>query len=111
MAPPPAGPPGEHIDGESLADVRKRLVPYWEAVIAADLRTGRTTLVVAHGNSLRALCMHLDDLSAAQVSALNIPTGAPLHYQLDETLTPVVAGGEYLANPSVPGSQRVGLQA
>jgi 2,3-bisphosphoglycerate-dependent phosphoglycerate mutase len=55
--------------------------------------------------------MHLDDLSAAQVSALNIPTGAPLHYQLDETLTPVVAGGEYLANPSVPGSQRVGLQA
>lgn len=96
MTPPPAGPPGEHVDGESLADVRKRLVPYWSAEIAAGLRVGRTTLVVAHGNSLRALCMHLDDLTPEQVSALNIPTGAPLRYQLDPTLRPIVAGGEYL---------------
>jgi 2,3-bisphosphoglycerate-dependent phosphoglycerate mutase len=98
--PPPAGPPGEHIDGESLADVRKRLVPYWTAEIAAHLRAGRTTLVVAHGNSLRALCMHLDGLTADQVSALNIPTGAPLRYDLDETLRPILAGGTYLESSS-----------
>lgn len=100
MVPPPAGPPGEHVDGESLADVRKRLVPYWEAEIFAELRAGRTTLVVAHGNSLRALCMHLDGLTAEQVSSLNIPTGAPLCYELDETLAPLVAGGVYLGSPS-----------
>jgi 2,3-bisphosphoglycerate-dependent phosphoglycerate mutase len=99
-APPPAGPQGEHIDGESLADVRKRLVPYWTAEIAAHLRAGRTTLVVAHGNSLRALCMHLDDLTADQISALNIPTGAPLRYELDEALAPLVAGGVYLGSSS-----------
>lgn len=99
-APPPAGPPGEHIDGESLAEVRKRLVPYWSAEIAAHLRAGRTTLVVAHGNSLRALCMHLDDLTAEQVSTLNIPTGVPLRYELDESLAPLVAGGVYLGSSS-----------
>jgi 2,3-bisphosphoglycerate-dependent phosphoglycerate mutase len=105
MTPPPAGPPGEHVDGESLADVRKRLVPYWDAEIVADLRAGRTTLVVAHGNSLRALCMHLDGLTAEQVSALNIPTGAPLRYALDQTLRPIVAGGEYLSLASAPTTQ------
>jgi 2,3-bisphosphoglycerate-dependent phosphoglycerate mutase len=111
MTPPPAGPPGEHIDGESLADVRKRLVPYWKAEIVAGLRVGRTTLVVAHGNSLRVLCMHLDGLTAEQVSALNIPTGAPLRYELDEALTPVIAGGEYLDLASAPMSQQVDRQA
>jgi len=111
MVPPPAGPPGEHVDGESLADVRKRLVPYWAAEIVADLRAGRTTLVVAHGNSLRALCMHLDGLTAEQVSALNIPTGAPLRYELDEALVPVIAGGEYLDLASAPMSQQVDRQA
>jgi 2,3-bisphosphoglycerate-dependent phosphoglycerate mutase len=110
MVPPPAGPPGEHIDGESLADVRRRLVPYWEAEIVADLWAGRTTLVVAHGNSLRALCMHLEDLTAEQVSVLNIPTGAPLRYDLDETLVPVIPGGEYLDPASAPRSQQVDLQ-
>lgn len=111
MVPPPAGPAGEHIDGESLADVRNRLVPYWEAEIVADLRAGRTTLVVAHGNSLRALCMHLDGLTAGQVSALNIPTGAPLRYDLDETLVPVIPGGEYLDPMRAPRSPQVDLQA
>jgi 2,3-bisphosphoglycerate-dependent phosphoglycerate mutase len=111
MTPPPAGPPGEHIDGESLADVRKRLVPYWRAEIVADLWVGRTTLVVAHGNSLRALCMHLDGLTAEQVSALNIPTGAPLHYELDEALVPVTPGGEYLDLASAPTSHQVDRQA
>jgi 2,3-bisphosphoglycerate-dependent phosphoglycerate mutase len=100
MVPPPAGPAGEHIDGESLADVRRRLVPYWDAEIVADLRAGHTTLVVAHGNSLRALCMHLDGLTADQVSTLNIPTGVPLRYDLDEMLVPLVAGGDYLGSSS-----------
>lgn len=99
-APPPAGPPGEHIDGESLADVRKRLIPYWTAEIAPRLRAGRTTLLVAHGNSLRALCMHLDDLTPEKVSALNIPTGTPLRYELDDMLAPLVAGGVYLGSSS-----------
>jgi 2,3-bisphosphoglycerate-dependent phosphoglycerate mutase len=67
--------------------------------------------VVAHGNSLRALCMHLDGLTAEQVSALNIPTGAPLHYELDEALVPVTAGGEYLDLASAPTSHQVDRQA
>jgi 2,3-bisphosphoglycerate-dependent phosphoglycerate mutase len=96
VAAPAAGPPGADVDGESLADVRRRAVPYWDSEIAADLRAGRTTLVVAHGNSLRALCMHLDALSPGQVMALDIPTGVPLHYQLGDGLTPLVAGGTYL---------------
>ncbi|MDT7707185.1 MAG: 2,3-bisphosphoglycerate-dependent phosphoglycerate mutase [Pseudonocardiales bacterium] len=81
---------------ESLADVRTRLVPYWDDAIAPDLRAGRTTLVVAHGNSLRALCMHLDALTEGQVALLEIPTGVPLRYDLDADLRPVVPGGTYL---------------
>ena len=81
---------------ESLAAVRRRLVPYWQDAIAADLAAGHATLVVAHGNSIRALCMHLDGLTPQQVSSLHIPTGVPLRYDLDEALTPVVPGGAYL---------------
>jgi 2,3-bisphosphoglycerate-dependent phosphoglycerate mutase len=81
---------------ESLAAVRRRLVPYWQDAIAADLAAGRTTLVVAHGNSLRALCMHLDGLTPQQVSSLHIPTGVPLRYDLDDAFTPAVRGGRYL---------------
>lgn len=81
---------------ESLADVRRRIVPYWQDAIAADLHAGRCALVIAHGNSLRALCMHLDRLTAAEVAGLNIPTGAPLRYDLDSTGRPLVRGGAYL---------------
>jgi 2,3-bisphosphoglycerate-dependent phosphoglycerate mutase len=81
---------------ESLAAVRRRLVPYWQDAIAADLAAQHATLVVAHGNSLRALCMHLDGLTPHEVSALHIPTGVPLRYDLAETLTPLVPGGVYL---------------
>ena len=81
---------------ESLAAVRRRLMPYWQDAIAADLSAGRVTLVVAHGNSLRALCMHIDDLTPERVRTLHIPTGVPLRYDLDDTLTPVVSGGVYL---------------
>jgi 2,3-bisphosphoglycerate-dependent phosphoglycerate mutase len=89
-------PASELPTTESLAAVRRRLVPYWQDAIAADLAAGHATLVVAHGNSLRALCMHLDGLTPQQVSSLHIPTGAPLRYDLDDTLTPSVRGGVYL---------------
>lgn len=82
--------------GESLADVRARLVPYWQDFIMADLTAGRVPLVVAHGNSLRALCMHLDRLSAEEVRAVEIPTGVPLRYDLDRNARPLVRGGTYL---------------
>ncbi|MCW2599227.1 MAG: phosphoglyceromutase [Frankiales bacterium] len=81
---------------ECLADVVDRLLPYWYDEIVPDLRAGETVLVAAHGNSLRALVMHLDGLSPEQVVELNIPTGQPLRYDLDDDLQPVVPGGAYL---------------
>ncbi|GGO92350.1 2,3-bisphosphoglycerate-dependent phosphoglycerate mutase [Nocardioides phosphati] len=81
---------------ECLKDVVERLVPYWEGEIVPDLKAGKTVLVTAHGNSLRALVKHLDGISDEDIAALNIPTAQPLVYRLDESLTPLVAGGEYL---------------
>jgi 2,3-bisphosphoglycerate-dependent phosphoglycerate mutase len=81
---------------ECLKDVVARMLPYWEAEIVPDLRSGRTVLVAAHGNSLRALVKHLDDIGDAEIAGLNIPTGIPLLYRLDEDLTPTVRGGTYL---------------
>ena len=81
---------------ECLKDVALRLLPYWYDAIVPDLRAGQTVLVVAHGNSLRALVMHLDGLSEQQVVGLNIPTGMPLRYELDDQLRPVTPGGSYL---------------
>jgi 2,3-bisphosphoglycerate-dependent phosphoglycerate mutase len=82
---------------ECLADVVARALPYWYDAIVPDLRTGRTVLVSAHGNSLRALVKHLDRISDAEIVGLNIPTGIPLRYDLDpETLRPVTPGGAYL---------------
>ena len=73
-------PPG----GESLQDTADRVLPYYREHIWPRLATGETLLVVAHGNSLRALVMHLDQLSREEVLELNIPTGAPLLYELDD---------------------------
>ena len=81
---------------ECLKDVIARMLPYWEAEIVPDLRAGRTVLVAAHGNSLRALVKHLDGISDEDIAGLNIPTGMPLVYRLDEDMRPTVAGGEYL---------------
>ena len=90
-------PPEARPATECLADVVKRLIPYWQDVIVAEhLRAGKTVLVVAHGNSLRALVKHLDGISDDDIAGLNIPTGIPLVYRLDEDLKPVVRGGEYL---------------
>ncbi len=81
---------------ECLADVVTRMLPYWESAIVPDLRAGRTVLVAAHGNSLRALVMHLDGLDQQTVVGLNIPTGVPLRYELDDRLRPRTPGGTYL---------------
>ena len=81
---------------ECLADVVARFLPYYTDVIVPDLRYGRTVLVAAHGNSLRALVKYLDDMSEEQVVGLNIPTGIPLRYDLDDNLRPRVPGGQYL---------------
>lgn len=82
---------------ECLRDVIARLLPYWEAGIVPDLRAGHTVLVAAHGNSLRAIVKHLDQISDEDIAGLNIPTGMPLVYELDEdTMQPVTKGGTYL---------------
>jgi 2,3-bisphosphoglycerate-dependent phosphoglycerate mutase len=81
---------------ECLKDVLERLMPYWQDAIIPDLLTGQTVLVVAHGNSLRALVKHLDGISDEDISELNIPTGIPLVYELDDDFRPVTAGGRYL---------------
>lgn len=81
---------------ECLKDVVARLMPYWHDAIVPDLRAGRTVLLAAHGNSLRALVKHLDGISDEDIAGLNIPTGIPLRYDLDENLAPITAGGTYL---------------
>ena len=92
-----AGLPPEVVPRtECLKDVVVRMLPYWYDSIVPDLRTGANVLVAAHGNSLRALVKHLDDISDADIAALNIPTGIPLLYRLDADLRPTVRGGEYL---------------
>ncbi|MDR1355542.1 MAG: phosphoglyceromutase [Propionibacteriaceae bacterium] len=81
---------------ECLADVVARMLPYWYDHIVADLRAGKTVLITAHGNSLRALVKHLDQISDAVISELNIPTGIPLLYELDDDMRPLNPGGRYL---------------
>lgn len=80
---------------ESLKLVIDRMLPYWNEQIVPALRAGRTPLVVAHGNSLRALVKHLDGISDEDIAALNIPTGIPLVYELDDDMKPV-APSRYL---------------
>ncbi len=81
---------------ECLKDVIARFLPYWEEGIKPDLAAGKTVLVAAHGNSLRALVKYLDDISDEDIVGLNIPTGQPLVYELDEDFKPVTKGGRYL---------------
>jgi 2,3-bisphosphoglycerate-dependent phosphoglycerate mutase len=81
---------------ECLADVVVRMLPYWYDAIVPDLRSGHVVLVAAHGNSIRALVKHLDGMGDEAVVGLNIPTGIPLLYELDQNMRPVTSGGEYL---------------
>ncbi|WP_442576583.1 phosphoglyceromutase [Microbacterium sp. F51-2R] len=86
---------GEVPRTESLKLVIDRFLPYWESAIKPDLASGKTVLVTAHGNSLRGLVKHLDHISDADIAELNIPTGIPLVYRLNEEFTPA-GPGEYL---------------
>jgi 2,3-bisphosphoglycerate-dependent phosphoglycerate mutase len=81
---------------ECLKDVLIRALPYWYDEIVPDLRAEKVTLIAAHGNSLRAIVKHLDEMSDQAVVGLNIPTGIPLIYELDDDLKPVEVGGRYL---------------
>lgn len=74
---------------ESLKMLSQRLLPYWTDVIAPQLKEGKTVLVVAHGSTVRALVKHLDGVSDADIKSLNIPTGIPLVYELDDDLNPI----------------------
>ncbi|HOA90009.1 MAG TPA: phosphoglyceromutase [Propioniciclava tarda] len=88
-------PADERPQTECLADVVARMLPYWESDIKPDLAAGKVVLVTAHGNSLRALVKHLDGISDADIAGLNIPTGIPLLYELDDNVAPI-GPGRYL---------------
>ena len=83
---------------ESLKDTLERVLPFWHARIAPELRTGSNVLVVAHGNSLRAMVKMLDEVGEGEITELNIPTGVPLLYELDGELRP--RGSRYLGDPA-----------
>ena len=88
-------PPELRPRTECLKDVVARMLPYWYDAVVPDLSHG-TVVIVAHGNSLRALVKHLDGISDAAIAELNIPTGIPLVYELDDAFRPAVPGGRYL---------------
>lgn len=81
---------------EALANVVERVTPYWENEIKPQLKAGKTVLIAAHGNSLRAIVKMLDNLSEEEIAKVNIPTAIPLLYELDENFKPVKPRGEYL---------------
>jgi len=81
---------------ECLKDVVVRLMPYLDNEIASDLRQGKTVLVVAHGNSIRAIVKHLACISDSDIAEVNIPTGIPLLYRFDDDFEPIIKEGEYL---------------
>lgn len=99
-------PPELRPRTECLADVVARLLPYWYDRIVPDLRT-KIVLVAAHGNSIRALIKHLDQISDADIPQLNVPTGVPLLYELDDDYRPTVTGGRYLD----PDAAQASIQA
>jgi 2,3-bisphosphoglycerate-dependent phosphoglycerate mutase len=81
---------------ECLKDVLERALPYWDSQIVPDLRSGKTVLVAAHGNSIRAILKYLDNIGDDEIVGVNVPTGIPLLYELDENLKPLTPGGRYL---------------
>ena len=83
---------------ESLKDAMERVLPYWETTVKPYVADGRELLIVAHGNSLRALVKHLDDVPEHKITELNIPTGVPLVYEFDEFLRPTTH--YYLGDPA-----------
>ncbi|HEV3235278.1 MAG TPA: 2,3-diphosphoglycerate-dependent phosphoglycerate mutase [Candidatus Dormibacteraeota bacterium] len=109
-------PPDVLPAAESLKDVVERMLPYWQDAVVRDLRLGRAVMLAAHGNSLRALVMHLHELSEDEVVALNIPTGIPIVYRLDDDLRVADLGSpddHYLGDPALVAAkaQAVAAQA
>ncbi|MDR1966395.1 MAG: 2,3-diphosphoglycerate-dependent phosphoglycerate mutase [Synergistaceae bacterium] len=90
--------PDEVPAGECLADTVVRVIPYWNGVIAPEIKSGKRVIIAAHGNSLRALVKHLDGVSDSDIIELNIPTGIPLVYELDDGLKPI--SHAYLGDPA-----------
>jgi 2,3-bisphosphoglycerate-dependent phosphoglycerate mutase len=101
---------GEVPRTESLKLVIDRLLPYWHSDITVDLAAGRTVLVTAHGNSLRALVKHLDGVSDAEIAELNIPTGIPLVYELDDDFAPLAPGAYLDPEAAAAGAAAVANQ-
>ena len=103
--------PSELPRTESLKDTVARFLPYWRTTIAPSIDSGQRVLIVAHGNSLRALVKYLDDISEADITELNIPTGIPLVYELDERLKPLRR--YYLGDPEAAraAAERVAAQS
>jgi 2,3-bisphosphoglycerate-dependent phosphoglycerate mutase len=95
---------------ECLRDVVARMLPYWHDAIIPDLAAGRMVLIVAHGNSLRALVKHLDEISDADISELNIPTGMPLVYELDAAFRPTGPGRYLDPEAAAAGAAAVAAQ-
>ena len=100
-----SNPAAAQIRTESLATTLDRVLPLWNEEIAPQIKSGKRIIVAAHGNSLRALVKHLDDIPVDEISELNIPTGAPLVYDLDDNLKPIPHAdaiapltGRYLGN-------------
>lgn len=94
---------------ECLADVVERMLPYWYDSIVPDLRAGSRVIVAAHGNSLRALVKHLDGISNDDITGLNIPTGIPLVYELDDDLRPL--GRKYLGDADAAAAAAAAVAA
>jgi len=95
---------------ESLKLVIDRMLPYWESDITKDLAAGKTVLVTAHGNSLRALIKHLDGVSDEAIAELNVPTGIPLVYELDENFVPTGPGVYLDPEAAAAGAAAVAAQ-
>ena len=96
---------------ESLKETVARFLPYWHGTIAPTIKTGKRVIIAAHGNSLRALVMYLDNISESAIVELNIPTGIPLVYELDDNLKPL--RHDYLGDPAAAAAAaaRVANQA
>ncbi len=101
---------GERPRTECLADVIDRMLPYWEQSILPDLNAGKTVLVTAHGNSLRALVKHLDGISDTDIAGVNIPTGMPLVYDINADGTPNGAGRYLDPEAAAAGAAAVAAQ-
>ena len=101
---------GERPQTECLKDVIARLLPYWQGEVLPDLNAGKTVLVTAHGNSLRALVKHLDGISDEEIAALNIPTGMPLVYEIEADGTPAGPGRYLDPEAAAAGAAAVAAQ-